>query len=88
MKRLHLHQHPATNLKLVRTKGRDKLGVGVTKKVKKYHGTSFPWEARVLVSTGRGRQTEMKDKAAGLGREPVSKSMSVFGRDRRDNLTS
>jgi hypothetical protein len=30
---------------------------------------SFPWEARVPVSTGRGRQTEMKDKAAGPGRE-------------------
>jgi hypothetical protein len=29
---------------------------------------SFAWEARVPVSPGRGRQTEMKDKAMGLGR--------------------
>jgi hypothetical protein len=30
---------------------------------------SFPWEARVPVSPGRERQTEVKDKVAGLGRE-------------------
>jgi hypothetical protein len=49
---------------------------------------SFPWEARVLVSTGRGRQTEMKDKLTGPERECVSKSMSAAsGRDRRGDLT-
>jgi hypothetical protein len=42
--------------------------VEVTKKVIRYHGMSFLWEARVPVSTGLGRQTEMKDMAAGLGR--------------------
>jgi hypothetical protein len=38
-------------------------------KVIKYHGMSFSWEDRLLISTWRRRQTEMKDKATGLGRE-------------------
>jgi hypothetical protein len=59
------------------------------KKVIKYHGMSFPWEARVPVSTGRIRQTEMKDKVAGPGRECVSKSMfAASSGDRRGVLTS
>jgi hypothetical protein len=50
---------------------------------------SFPWEVRVLVSTGRGRQIEMKDKAAGPGREHVSKIMyAACGGARRGDLTS
>jgi hypothetical protein len=38
---------------------------------------SFPWEASISVSTGKGRQAEVKDKAVGLEREYVSKSMSA-----------
>jgi hypothetical protein len=49
---------------------------------------SFPWEARVPVSTGRGRLTEMKDKAVGPGREHVSKSMSAASGWSRSDLTS
>jgi hypothetical protein len=49
---------------------------------------SFPWEARVPVGTRRGRQTEMKDRVVGPGRECVSKSMSAAsGGDRRGDLT-
>jgi hypothetical protein len=45
---------------------------------------SFPWEARIPVNTGTGRQTETKNKVAGPGRESVSKSMStVSGGDRK-----
>jgi hypothetical protein len=49
---------------------------------------SFPWEARLPVNTGRGRQTEI-NKVAGVGRQHVSKSMSaISGRDRRSDLKS
>jgi hypothetical protein len=66
------------------TKGHDKLGAGVTKEVIRNDGTSSPWEAGVTVNPGRGRRTETKNKAAGPGREHVSKSMStVFGGDRK-----
>jgi hypothetical protein len=81
--------YPAADLKVLWTEGHDKLGVGVTKNIIRYHGTSFLWEARVPVSTGKGRQTEMMDKAVGPGRECVSKSMSAASsRDRRGDLTS
>jgi hypothetical protein len=62
MRCLHLRWHPAANLKLVLTKGHDKLGVGVTEESHNELWYEFPMEGQAPVSTGRGRQTEMKDK--------------------------
>jgi hypothetical protein len=70
---LHLHWCPAVNLKLLQTKGHDKLGVGVSEESHNKLWHKFPMGSQGPVSTRRGRQTEMKDKVAGLGREHVSK---------------
>jgi hypothetical protein len=86
---LCLCQCPGAGLKFLWTEGHDKLGVGVTQESHKIHGMSFPWETRVPLSTGKGRQTEMKDKAVRLWRGHVSKSMSTaFSGDKRCVLTS
>jgi hypothetical protein len=60
--------HPEANLKLVWTKGHDKLGVRETQESHKNYRASFPWEARVTVSTEREKQTEI-NKVVGPGEE-------------------
>jgi hypothetical protein len=79
---------PAVNLKLVQTKGHDKLGVGITQESHKVSWYKFSVGGQGP-SKHRVGKAEQKDKAEGLEKNHVSKSMSVgSGRNIRDDITS